>query len=253
MPGVPKEVPKRTPQLIPGCDTDGRTYKCAEDMWAHELRGDLYDSETGWYGKSLQYWSKVPATVSGVLGGMEHIHDVDVKESRAFITSLPDRGTAHALDCGAGIGRITKCLLCSLYTVTDVLEPVPSMLEKAKEELKGYPVGEFLLFSMETVQLKPNTYDLIVIQWTAIYLTDDDFVKFLAHCKTALTSKGYIFFKENCSFDERFVVDKEDSSLTRSDAHYKRIFAAAGVNVVKEAIQNDWPEELFKVKMYALR
>ncbi|ORC90987.1 SAM-dependent methyltransferase [Trypanosoma theileri] len=238
---------------IHGCDTSGRHYKSAEEMWAHELRGDLYNKETGWYGKSLEYWSSVPATVSGVLGGMEHIHDVDVKESREFVTSLPDRGTTRALDCGAGIGRITKTLLSTMYTITDVLEPVPKMLDKAKEELKGLPVGEFILSSMETATLKPHTYDLIVIQWTAIYLTDEDFVKFLAHCKTALTPNGYIFFKENCSSDDGFIVDKEDSSLTRSDAHYKRIFAAAGVEVVKEAMQKEWPEDLFKVKMYALR
>ncbi|RNF24946.1 SAM-dependent methyltransferase [Trypanosoma cruzi] len=253
MSGEKKEALKNDLPPIPGCDTDGQTYKSAEEMWAAELRGNLYDAETGWYGRSLQYWSKVPATVSGVLGGMEHIHDVDLKESRAFITSIPGRGTSRALDCGAGIGRVTKYLLSTLYTVTDLLEPVDNMLEKAKEELKGYPVGEFFLSSMETVNLKPNTYDLIVIQWTAIYLTDDDFVKFLAHCKTALTLRGYIFFKENCSCDERFVVDKEDSSLTRSDAHYKRIFAAAGVEVVKETMQKEWPDDLFKVKMYALR
>ncbi|KEG13028.1 SAM-dependent methyltransferase (inferred from BLASTP similarity) [Trypanosoma grayi] len=238
---------------IPGFDTEGRRYRSAEEMWARELHGDLYNAKTGWYGKALEYWSKVPATVSGVLGGMDHVHDVDIKESRAFIMSLPDRGTTRALDCGAGIGRITKSLLSNTYAVTDVLEPIPNMLEQAREELKGLPVGEFILSSMETATLKPKTYDLIVIQWAAIYLTDEDFARFLAHCKTALTPKGYIFFKENCAPAEKFIVDKEDSSLTRSDKHYKRIFATAGVEVAKEAMQEEWPNDLFKVKMYALR
>ncbi|KAG8348450.1 hypothetical protein TRVL_00699 [Trypanosoma vivax] len=238
---------------IPGCDTEGRRYTSVEDMWRHELRGDLYDSQSGWYGKSLNFWSKAPTTVSGVLGGMEHIHDVDIRDSHSFIVSLPDRGAARALDCGAGIGRITKALLCNLYGVTDLLEPVQGMLEKAKEELQGLPVGEFILSSMESAKLPPNRYDLIVIQWCAIYLTDEHFVKFLAQCKTALTSKGYIFFKENCMSDDEFIVDKDDSSLTRPDKHYKQIFKAAGVELVKEAAQSDWPSDLLPVKMYALR
>ncbi|CAC9512538.1 conserved hypothetical protein [Leishmania infantum JPCM5] len=238
---------------ISGRDTNGKTYRSTDEMWKAELTGDLYDPEKGWYGKALEYWRTVPATVSGVLGGMDHIHDVDIEGSRSFIESLPGHGTSRALDCGAGIGRIAKNLLTKLYAATDLLEPVEHMLEEAKRELAGLPVGKFILASMETTTLPPNTYDLIVIQWTAIYLTDDDFVKFFKHCQQALTPNGYIFFKENCSTGDRFLVDKEDSSLTRSDIHYKRLFNESGVRVVKEAFQEEWPTDLFPVKMYALK
>ncbi|KAG5497851.1 hypothetical protein GH5_02643 [Leishmania sp. Ghana 2012 LV757] len=238
---------------ISGGDTNGKSYRSTDEMWKAELAGDLYDPEKGWYGKALEYWRNVPATVSGVLGGMDHIHDVDIKGSCSFIESLPDHGVSRALDCGAGIGRIAKSLLTKLYATTDLLEPVEHMLEEAKRELAGMPVGKFILASMETVKLPPNTYDLIVIQWTAIYLTDDDFVKFFKECQKSLTPNGYIFFKENCSTGDRFLVDKEDSSLTRSDRHYKRLFSESGVRVVKEAFQEDWPGDLFPVKMYALR
>ncbi|KAG5472306.1 hypothetical protein LSCM1_03705 [Leishmania martiniquensis] len=247
-----KEMPSHS-LPISGGDTNGKTYRSTDEMWKAELTGDLYDPVRGWYGKALQYWRNVPATVSGVLGGMDHIHDVDIKGSRSFIESLPDHGVDRALDCGAGIGRIAKNLLTKLYATTDLLEPVEHMLEEAKKELAGMPVGKFILASMETVRLPPNTYDLIVIQWTAIYLTDDDFVKFFKHCQRALTPNGYIFFKENCSTGDRFLVDKEDSSLTRSDKHYKRLFGESGVRVVKEAFQEEWPTDLFPVKMYALR
>lgn len=238
---------------IAGSDTDGHSYNSTKDMWAKELRGDLYDLESGWYGKALNFWKNTPATVSGVLGGMDHVHDVDIACSRAFIDSLPDHGTSHALDCGAGIGRITKSLLRHLYTTVDIMEPVEHMLEKAKEELASYNIGEYMLSSMENAQLRPNMYDLIMIQWTAIYLTDDDFVKFFAHCKQALTPRGYIVFKENVSGSDNFVVDKEDSSLTRSDYHYKLLLAAAGVSVVKQEVQSPWPENLFQVNIYGLK
>lgn len=236
-----------------GKDTNGRHYRSEFDMWRSELTGDLYDRKTGWYGKSLTYWEKIPATVSGVLGGMDHVHDIDVSHSRAFIESLENRGTHYALDCGAGIGRVTKSLLSTMYDMTDLLEPVPHMLEQARRELEGLPVGEFMQTSMQTASLPKNMYDLIVIQWCAIYLTDDDFVKFFAQCREALTPSGYIFFKENCFSDDYFLVDKDDNSLTRSDAHYKRLFDAAGVTVRKEQLQNKWPSNLIEVKMYALR
>lgn len=238
---------------IGGTDTDGRRYATADAMWKKELTGDLYDANSGWYGKSLEYWKNTPATVDGVLGGMEFVHDWDIKESREFLESLPDRGTARALDCGAGIGRIAKSLLTGLYTTTDLLEPVEHMLEKAKEELAGLPTGEFILSSMEKADLPEGTYDLIMIQWAAIYLTDDDFVKFYAQCKRALTPTGYILFKENVASQDAFIVDKDDSSLTRCDRHYKALFAEAGVAVVKEAFQKQWSDKLMRVKMYALK
>lgn len=240
-------------RVISGSDSEGRKYASTDEMWAQELKGDLYSRDEGWYGKALNYWSKAPATVNGVLGGMEHIHGVDIAESRSFIESLPDRGTERALDCGAGIGRITKNLLAALYATTDVMEPVEHMIAEARRELAGLSIGEFMQCSMEQARLEPGRYDLIVIQWAAIYLTDDDFVKFFAHCKQALTPRGYIFFKENCSSSDKFLVDKEDSSLTRSDRHYKRLFAKAGVSVIKEEDQKDWPSGLLKVRMYALK
>ncbi|CCW61706.1 unnamed protein product [Phytomonas sp. EM1] len=248
------DAPQRTHSVsISGTDTDGHRYASTETMWQHVLQGDLYDSSEGWYGKSLEYWKKTPATLDGVLGGLPGVHDVDIKESGDFIAALPHHGTKRAIDCGAGIGRIAKHLLCRLYEVTDLLEPVEHMLEQAKKELDGMPVGDFILSSMEKASLPPHTYDLIVIQWTAIYLTDDDFIKFFRSCKHALTSSGYIFFKENCLTKSAFLVDNQDNSLTRSDFHYKQLFAKAGVRVVKECFQKEWPQDLLPVKMYGLR
>jgi protein N-terminal methyltransferase len=221
-------------------------------MWDTELKGDLYDEKTGWYGKSLAYWKKQDATVNGVLGGMEHIHEADVAESKAFIESIPSIGRTRALDCGAGIGRITKNLLAPLFTKTDLLEPMHHMLEQAQKELDMERVGHLLETSMEQVTLT-ETYDVIVIQWAAIYLTDDHFAAFLAKCKTSLNPGGIIFFKENTSSVNKFLVDKDDSSLTRSDEYYKAIFEAAGVKLIKEAFQQEWPVDLFPVKMYALQ
>lgn len=237
---------------IGGGDTQGKRYQSTREMWDAELQGDLYDETNGWYGKSLAYWKKQEPTIDGVLGGMGHVHAADIRESREFIMSIPTIGRARALDCGAGIGRISKNLLCPMFAVTDVMEPIPHLLEKAKEELKDLSTGHFLLESMEKIVFTEK-YDVIVIQWTAIYLTDDHFAEFLAKCQAALNEGGIVFFKENTASQNKFLVDKDDSSLTRSDAHYKAIFAAAGVKCIKEAFQKEWPADLFAVKMYALQ
>ncbi|EPY29332.1 methyltransferase [Strigomonas culicis] len=187
---------------------------------------------------------------------MEHVHGRDIHESRAFIEALPDHGRTRALDCAAGIGRITKALLAPLYDKVDVLEPVAAMLDQARVELAEVPaVDHYYLCSMEQ-HTPTETYDLVVIQWAAIYLTDADFVKVFAQYAASLTPRGYLFFKENCGCardDTNFLVDDDDSSLTRSDVHYKKLFEQAGLRVVREAYQKEWPAGLMPVKMYALR
>jgi protein N-terminal methyltransferase len=224
-------------------------------MWSQQLQGDVNDPDNGWYGKAISYWSKVPPTIDGVLGGLPEVAEVDVKESKKFIEAVRTVGRVKALDCGAGIGRLTKTLILPLgFGKVDVIEPLPHMLEQARKDIDPAHAGEFMQVPMQQAKLAPCSYDLIVIQWAAIYLTDDDFVNFLRHCAQALRPGGIVFFKENCTGEKTkdFVVDCDDSSLTRSDAHYKLIFARAGVTLVKEEYQKAWPKNLFPVKMYAL-
>lgn len=240
---------------IEGTDSNGKKYKTVAAMWKQELQGNLDDPKTGWYGKAIGYWEKQEASINGVLGGLPEVHDVDIKESKEFVESLgPSLGRVRALDCGAGIGRISKHLLCDLFESVDLMEPVPHMVEQARRDLAGRNVGEFIMTSMQKAQLPPQHYDVIWIQWAAIYLTDEDFVRFLQLCQRALRPGGAIIFKENVSDGKTaFIVDKDDSSLTRSDKHYKAIFQAAGVRVVKETRQKDWPANLFPIGVYALQ
>ena len=56
--------------------------------------------------------------------------------------------------------------------------------------------------------------------------------------------------ENNC--ERGFVVDKEDSSLTRSNAYFLDLFAKANLKVLKTKLQRNFPSELFQVRMYAL-
>jgi protein N-terminal methyltransferase len=204
-----------------------------------------------WYERSRNYWSTVSPTIDGVLGGMEHVHEDDIRESKAFIESMKSVGRDRALDCGAGIGRISRHLLCPVFKVTDVMERSPQMLDIARSALPASAVGEFIADSMEHAVLR-HQYDLIAIQWAAAYLKDADLASFLGRCKTALKPNGVVFLKDNISDDALFV-SEEDCSRTRSDQHYRRIFARAGLRCIDERDQQQWPTDLFRAKMYALQ
>lgn len=49
------------------------------------------------------------------------------------------------------------------------------------------------------------------------------------------------------------MVDKEDSSLTRSDQYMLDLFERASLLVVANVKQKDFPQHLFGVRMYCLK
>ena len=48
-------------------------------------------------------------------------------------------------------------------------------------------------------------------------------------------------------------MDKEDSSLTRSRDYYRELITKAGGEIVKEGLQQEFPKDLFKVVMFAVK
>ena len=91
-------------------------------------------SKDQWYKGSVKYWDAQPATVDGVLGGFEEIHIVESDTSKNMIQTfkhmLPSMGSA--LDCGAGIGRITKTVLKPMFENVDLVEPSKTQIDEAK-------------------------------------------------------------------------------------------------------------------------
>lgn len=62
------------------------------------------------------------------MGGYGNLNDLDIKFSRYFLKNLKERfpqtnfSFERVLDCGAGIGRISKELLVKLFKKVDLLE-----------------------------------------------------------------------------------------------------------------------------------
>lgn len=115
----------------------------------------------------------------------------------------------------------------------------------------------------------PVTYDIILCQWCLQHLSETDLIQFLQDAKKLLRPPqpaddarpgcdgGIIFVKENvCSElpdgSESCWYDQEDYSITRSRKLYERIYAEAGLTVVRTEVQLGFPPELFDVLMYVL-
>lgn len=141
------------------------------------------------YSDAINYWSEIPATVDGMLGGFGCISLTDIKGSKMLLKQLFNSkcppGREHALDCGAGIGRITKFLLTDMFDKVDMVEQNSAFLDKAKQYLgpKKDKVLNYYAVGLQDFQPEAKKYDVIWIQWVLGHLTNQDVLKFLENCK----------------------------------------------------------------------
>eukprot|EP00834_Sanchytrium_tribonematis_P006305 NODE_452_length_7258_cov_0.721050.p5 type:complete len:218 gc:universal NODE_452_length_7258_cov_0.721050:5577-6230(+) len=211
------------------------------------------------YEKASLYWSKVEANDDGMLGGLSHVSDIDIKASKQFLLDLKPKfnfTNQICLDCGAGIGRVTKHLLSKQFNTIDLVESNEKFLYHAKSvNLKGLNISEYFCSSLHVFQFTKK-YDCIWIQWVSSQLFNEDFISFLQKCQNALSQDGIIIVKENIlrnGGEEDIVMDDVDYSFTRTDAGFKKLFERANLVLIHEEIQQNWPQHLFPVKMYCLK
>lgn len=238
-----------------GEDSDGAKYSSIDELWGKELGAE--DGRSKWYAKAESHWEAQEASLNGVLGGYPETNAPDLRESRRFLNlikkapSSPQFG--RVIDCGAGIGRVSCGLLQQLFQTVDIVEPNARLLETARESVKPERAGIFVEQNLQDFEPEPGTYDVIWAQWVLLYLPDDDLSRFLDRCKRGLKPSGLICIKENVVLEGKWVVDREDNSIARTDSHFKTIFERAGLAVKHELKQSCWPQDLIPVKMYALR
>ncbi|KAJ5073001.1 hypothetical protein M0811_09215 [Anaeramoeba ignava] len=217
----------------------------------------LFTSKDDWYAKSKQFWKESEPTVNGMLGGYEEISEEDTQHSIQFLSQFLDRfsqsKTKYALDCGSGIGRVTKNVFLPSFDAVDLVDSENSFLEVAKQNLDPKKVLNFYCSPLEKFTPDPNKYDLIWVQWVAIYFADDDFVIFLKNCKQALKENGIIIIKDNSSKNNGFVLDESDNSIIRSIPHYKSIFKEANLEILKEETILFTGASLYPVTTFALK
>lgn len=207
-----------------------------------------------------QLFDNAVRALDGVLGGYGALTEMDVRDSNRLLDSIPGLTFDVACDCGAGIGRVTKNFLLPRYARVDLVEQSRRLLnaapryigvpdEQVPEKLGLFEVG------MQDFVPEPKKYDVIWIQWVIGHLHDLDFIQFFRRCGRGLKDNGVIVLKDNCIMVEThaFNLDLNDNSVCRNIIYFRLLFELAGMEIVREQLQTDFPEELYPVMMFVLR
>ncbi|KAH7728849.1 O-methyltransferase 1 [Aphelenchoides avenae] len=190
------------------------------------------------YEKAQEYWAAVASDVDGMLGGFAKLHVPDVNASKAFIAQLRKSkslsGNDTALDCGSGIGRITKHLLLPMFRQVDMVDVTEKFIEDSAAYIgdDNSRIGQKYVESLHEFEPRERHYDLIWIQWVTGHLTDDDFVTFFRRCANGIKDGGCIVLKENLSSGDDKVFDPEDNSWTRPKQHILDLIEKTNLDVV---------------------
>jgi len=241
---------------IKGTDGEGKTYNSLEEMWRSEMYSKEEGKGEGWYDKGLNYWQEAKADIDGVLGDYGHTHPIDIADSEKLFEHVLGLGvkTGSALDVGAGIGRISESFLTRKFQHVDILEAAKNLIDKARDLLKGNPhMRTFYHTGIQNFKFETK-YDVVWIQWVVGSLKDSDFIDFLKNASDHLTDTGVIVLKDNAASESSgFIVDKTDSSISRTVPYFKKIFEKAGLEVVFDERFKEFPEECIPVWKFILK
>lgn len=107
--------------------------------------------------------------------------------------------TNRAIDCGCGIGRITKHLLLPIFDAVDMVDVTESFIDNSSAYIGNRRrregcVGEKYVIGLQDFEPTAMHYDLVWIQWVSGHLTDEHLVQFLRRCKVRFMS--YLCFKK---------------------------------------------------------
>ncbi|CCD68263.1 Alpha N-terminal protein methyltransferase 1 [Caenorhabditis elegans] len=210
------------------------------------------------YEKAEEYWSRASQDVNGMLGGFEALHAPDISASKRFIEGLKKKNLFgyfdYALDCGAGIGRVTKHLLMPFFSKVDMEDVVEELITKSDQYIGKHPrIGDKFVEGLQTFAPPERRYDLIWIQWVSGHLVDEDLVDFFKRCAKGLKPGGCIVLKDNVTNHEKRLFDDDDHSWTRTEPELLKAFADSQLDMVSKALQTGFPKEIYPVKMYALK
>jgi protein N-terminal methyltransferase len=279
---VADEITLTLPVGYGGEDSRGTKFSSVSAIWRCKAPVRAAHS---WYQMGADYWRESSPDLDGVLGGQTHVDAIDLSESLVFLRDSVIAGlgvgTRRCLDCGAGIGRVTKGLLSLVFDRCDLVEQDEGLLSKAVIELSSTPAtlsklgsavvaglqelsfAELLAMPISSSSSSSNKspvssiqtkYDVVWFQWVVGCILDVDYIRLLKDASAHLSPNGCIVVKDNCCRDDAaFVYDCIDASIARSPAYHDAVFKMAGLRVVASALQTSWDSGLMQVRMWCLR
>ncbi|XP_076436311.1 N-terminal Xaa-Pro-Lys N-methyltransferase 1-like [Babylonia areolata] len=239
---------------------EGANAEKTEEKTEGQCEVESLITDDKFYTDAKDYWDSVNPTIDGMLGGYAKISPTDINGSRAFMRPFLKIGggkteSRRALDCGAGIGRITKRLLLPMFQSVDMVELSQKFCDAAREFIgpDSSRVDRIVCSGLQDFTPEPGRYDVIWCQWVLSHLRDDDLVAFLQRCRLGLAKDGVIVAKENVCQGESIVFDELDSSFVRPRQHMEKVFTRSGLSMVKCERQRGLPKDIFCVYMFALK
>jgi len=221
--------------------------------------------EAAWYKTVVNHWTKEVSADDndGVLGGWGEVDEEDARGSLAFLEETlgmaaqwPIAGH-RSLDCGAGIGRVTGAVLLKATESLHLVEVSESLLTQAATKLAAHAARiECSQASLREFAPPAGSYNLVWAQWVLGHLTDTDVVALLGRCRAALRPGGALYIKDNtapaksCEFEGKYLLDEENAGVIRTHNHLWALARVAGFKLSKTALQQNFPENLYPVRMY---
>lgn len=128
-----KAVQTKTPPLVQAAAPP--SIQTAKRFSARHSKLEKFHKEKeNIYKNGVKMWESQTADVDGVLLQCGEVNSEDIQESKRilerYIRDLPYQ--KRALDCAAGIGRVSKQILTHHFAVTDLLEPAANFVQAAK-------------------------------------------------------------------------------------------------------------------------
>jgi AdoMet dependent proline di-methyltransferase len=259
-------------ETIKGMDDKGNFYSCHEDLTRVQA---LHRTE--YYRANNQYWSNggyggltddeaMIGDTDGVNDAAEGLAFLDrfllhckvtaLSTSTAATASTGLRQFDHAIDVGAGVGRITKLVLLKRYSQVQLVEGDEGWSKRSRVYLGRKRAARccFIQQKLDEVTCQDvlrwcdncpsKKVDLIWIQWTLQYLIDADVVTLLTNLAEGLRpGSGIIIVKENRPYanarEDRFQMDVPGGcgnngryDITRPNHHHHLLFQKAGLSIV---------------------
>ncbi|XP_066548518.1 N-terminal Xaa-Pro-Lys N-methyltransferase 2 [Amia ocellicauda] len=225
----------------------------------YAVTSEVIDGEKQFYARAQNFYKDVPASVEGMMGDYVELSDVDIEGSREFLKKFVGgagkAGTVCALDCGCGIGRVTKNVLLPVFETVEMADMMEDFLVYAHECYLGKDadrIETYYCYSLQDLTPPVKKYDVIWIQWVACHLTDRDLMEFLLRCKASLKLNGVIIIKDNMA-REGCRLDPVDSSLIRHIDIVKRIIYKSDLEIIYIQKQEGFPEQIVPVWMIAIK
>ncbi|XP_071480831.1 uncharacterized protein, partial [Diadema antillarum] len=142
------------------------------------------------------------------------------------LSLLPDLEGKRVLELGAGIGRFTGALakVCEHVTAVDFMA---SFIEENKKINGHHGNADFIQADVMSLELPPNSYDVIFSNWLFMYLSDDELVKLSIRLLGWLKDGGQLFFRESCLRPSGDMATSFNPTKYRHPKEYNAIFQSA--------------------------